>query len=152
MAFLASLTTFQALSLAAGALSAVGSIASGSAQARASEANAQISEQNASLERRRSAEEERLFRRDLVRLKGSQATGFASSGVTLEGTPLLVLAETAAEGEKEALAIRTGGAVASNRQLLQASSDRSTGKSARQAGFITGGGTLLGSAATVFKA
>lgn len=143
---------------AAGALtSAVGAIQQGQAakeQARfnaaISERNALISEQEAEIARRNAAVEEETLRRRQRLLRGSQRAAAGASGLELEGSPLLLVAEAAAEGEVEVLAIRFAGTVDEQRALSQAAIDRLNadalrlkGARAQTAGFLTAGASLL---------
>lgn len=141
----------EALSAASSVVGAAGAVSSSQAQANAAEANAEIAAENARLERRRAAREERLFRRRLSSLKGEQRAGFAKAGIQLEGSPLLIVEETAREGEREARAIREGGEVASRRFRKEAAVDRTQARSTRQTGAIRSGKTLLGGASKVFS-
>ncbi len=108
-----------ALLAAATALQAVGAIQQGQAtkeqadfNAAIAERNAQISEQEADLARRGAAFEEAQLKRNLAHLRGAQAAAVGASGLSLEGSPLHIMAETAAEAELDALAIRFAGTVA----------------------------------------
>ena len=66
-------------------------------------------EYNVAITERKAAQEEAAHRDKLRKLLSSQRALYAKAGVDLSsGSPLLVMEETAAEGEKEALAIRTG--------------------------------------------
>jgi len=78
--------------------------------------------------------------------------GFASSGVaTTEGTPLLVLMESAEESAKDELRIRRGGEQAAWGLLQEANIQRLKGQSAAQQGALAAGASLLGGAARVAK-
>jgi hypothetical protein len=118
------------VSVAGTALSAVGRYRAGKAQAAAFEYNADIDRKKAVIAEDRS-------RARLRRLMGSQRALYAKAGVDLSsGSPLEVLAFTAAEGEKEALNIRQFGQEAGD--IGDFSAD-----AARQAGNIGAGATLL---------
>ncbi len=119
-----------AASVAGTAMSAIGQYRAGQAQEAANEYNAQITE-------RKAVQEEQASRDRLRKLMGTQRAMYAKAGVNLSsGSPLLVLAETAAEGEKEALNIRYGGQEESNLQ-------RFYGTQAKKAGTIGAASTLL---------
>lgn len=60
---------------------------------------------------------------------------FLKSGVTLEGSPLLVLEETRREGAEEVAAIRAGGE-------SRAKTLRAQGRSALIGGFLSGAGDI----------
>lgn len=75
-------------------------------------------------------------------LSATRAT-IGKSGATSEGTPLLVLAESAANAEIDALNTRQTGE-------RQASLYRAQGANARKAGYIQAGTSLLSGAGKIF--
>lgn len=92
---------------------------------------------NAQLAREQGAEAERVSRRKLKSLLSSQRALYAKAGVDItEGSPLMVLSETAAEGEREALALRRGYRSEAYLQELY-------GKQAGRTGLVGAAGTLL---------
>lgn len=116
--------------IAGTALSAYGLYQAGKAQEQAYEYNAAVAA-------RRGAQEEYEHRLKLEKLMARQRALYAKAGVDMSsGSPLLVLSETAAEGEREALAIRTGA-------KEESSLERFYGEQARRAGAIGAGGTFL---------
>lgn len=139
--------------LAAGAagVSAIGSIHQGQSQAAAARFNAQVSEQNAQIVRQQAAEEESRARREGRRLLGRQRAAIGASGIQVEGSPLDVLADTAAELELDALTVRHRGLLEALGLTQQASLDRARARSARTAGFIGAGASLLSGAAEFGK-
>lgn len=127
-------------SIAGVGLSAVGQLKAGRDQAAAFDYNARITE-------KKTNQAEFDSRQRLKRLISSQRALYAKAGVDLaSGSPLLVLAETAAEGEREALSIRSGGRSDADLQRIY-------GRQAGSAGIIGAGSTLLtglGTAGTNF--
>jgi len=111
-------------------ISSIGQIKSGQAQAQAAEYNANLAKMEAK------AEEARR-RRESKKVMGKMRAGRAKSGVTAEGTPLLVLAESAEMAELDALNARWSGETQSDMYKRKASS-------ARSAIPYTVGATLLG--------
>ena len=111
-------------------ISAIGQIKSGQAQAQAAEYNANLAKMEAK------AEEARR-RRESSQVMGKMRAGRAKSGVTAEGTPLLVQAESAEMAELDALNARWSGETQSDMYRRKASS-------ARSAIPYTVGATLLG--------
>jgi len=90
------------------------------AQARAADYNRQVAEANA-----RAVEESGRFweeqqREKQLKLRGSQVAAYGKAGVVMEGTPLEVLAETAAEQEQDILAGRYNFATEAARWRSQA--------------------------------
>ena len=118
-------------------ISAIGQIKSGQAQAQAAEYNANLAKMEAK------AEEARR-RRESSAVMGKMRAGRAKSGVTAEGTPLLVQAESAEMAELDALNARWSGETQSDMYRRKASS-------ARSAIPYTVGATLLGGYAAYKK-
>ena len=118
-----------AIAIAGSVVSAAGSIAAGNAQKKAAT-------QNAALARMQAEEDARRSRRLSDALMGRQRAAVASSGTTMEGSPLLIVQDTAAEAETEIRHILRGGAARANAYL-------EAGSAAAQAGFIGAGSTLL---------
>lgn len=133
-----------ATSLVGTGLSAYGQYRQGQAQQQAYEYNAKVAEANAEAQKTETTYEEQQSHERLRRLMGTQRTLYAKAGVDLSsGSPLLVLAETAAEGAEEIQAIRYGGDVAATKELNQARLDRMYGKNTYNAGMIGAGSTFL---------
>jgi hypothetical protein len=131
-------------SLAATAMAAYSSYEQGKTQKDAYDYNARVNEQNAKAVREKSILDEEQSRERTKRLIGHQRTLYAKAGVDLSsGSPLLNFAETAAEGEEEAMAIRAGGNVGANQELNQATLNRFYGQNAKTAGSIGAASTFL---------
>ena len=154
----AALPIISAVTAIAGAgLGAISAIRQGSAQSAAlrSQANAarynqQVAEMNANAVKASGAYAEQIQREKNQRLIGSQKTGFAKSGVTLEGTPLDVMASTASDQEKDIIAQRYNTDIQAWRYRAQgaqygyeASRDVSMSSGPITAGYIGAGSTLL---------
>ena len=118
-----------AVTVGAAALGAVSSANAGKAAKRAAAAGA-------AQERKLALERERMSRRESALLLGRQRAVAAAQGSTMEGSPLMVLEDTAAEAELEALHIREGGAARAGALTKQ-------GKNAQTAGYMRAGDTLL---------
>lgn len=132
----------QAALLAFTAISAVSQIVSAGQQADAAEYNAEVAEREAEAARQTAGFEEQQHRRRVSRILASQRAGYAASGVTFEGSPLLVMADSAQQAEVDALAIRRAGSIEESRALSQAALDRLQARNIRTAGY-------LGAAATI---
>lgn len=142
---LIALTAFSAVVGAAGTLQA------GAAQAEAAEFNARVSEQEAQRARQAAAFEEQRLRDAARRVAGAQRAAIGASGIGFEGSPLLVMADTAEEAELDALAIRFSGSTAEARAKSQAALDRLQARQARTAGFFQAGASILGGATGIAK-
>lgn len=120
------------------AVVAVGSAALGAvSQANAGKSAKRWAAHNAAQERKLARERERVSRRESDLMLGRQRAVAAAQGTTMEGSPLMVLEDAAAEAELEALHIREGG------EASAAAAGRK-GKDARNAAYMDAGGTLLG--------
>lgn len=91
-------------------------------------AAAKVGRQNAKLALARSALEEARFRREGRRRLARIRTSIATRGLTVEGSPLAILGDQAAEIEENAMLIRFGGDV-------EAARARTRGDFARSASF-----------------
>lgn len=110
-------------------ISALGAIQGGNQQARAAEFNAQAAQNQA-------AAQEAQQRRQAARVMGQGRANVAASGIEMDGSPLEVMADSAANAELDALTIRYGGQV-------RADQERMRGSMARQAGYMGAASSLL---------
>ena len=133
---LGTLGTSTGLAALGSGLSAVGSIRQGQAASAAANFNAQTAERSA-------AQREALQRTQSQRQMGAIRAGIAKSGARMEGTPLMVLAESAANSEIDALNTRFGG-------QAEASLSRARGRNDRRAAYWNAGTSLLTSASRIF--
>lgn len=124
-------------------ITAAGAIQSGRAQAKMAEYNAQVAEREGQIATTGAEFEEAQFRREGERLKATQRVRFAKAGVKPAGSPLLVMEETAAEIERNALAIRYGGSLEAARATSRAQLERFGGRQAKRAAKIKATGSLL---------
>ena len=114
--------------------------------------NAQIREQDAIAAKNKAAYDETMHRDRVRKLLSSQKALYGRSGVSLLGSPELVMEETAAQGELDALAIRYGGDVEASRNRSEATLSRMRGKSASTSGYASAGSSLLTAGSKVYKA
>lgn len=126
-----------------GILGGVGAIRGGAAEANAANYNAQVAEQNATLARQQAAEEERKSRVQSKKELGAARANYGASGITLEGSPLDSLEESAAAAELDALQIRHSGEVKARAFEGQANLERYRGKNAKTQGYLGGAASLL---------
>ena len=120
---------FMIASLAGGAMQAMG-------QKKQLQAEAQAAEYNADVTRKEAAAEEARRRRESQRQLGAIKAGRAKSGVTMEGTPLMVLEESAELAEIDALSAGWSG-------QASAKLDEQRARSARKAIPYAMGASLL---------
>lgn len=137
------------LTIAAGVADAAGSVIEGIGAQRSANYNARLADQNAGIATMQAASEEARSRNDAARLAGEQVASYGASGVTLEGSPMTVMRESAVNAEMDALSIRYQGALKSRAYRAEADQQRFAGKQARVAGFIGGATKLLSGGAQV---
>lgn len=118
------------------AIGIVGAIQGGKAEGAAADMNAQSAQQEAQ-------SRENAQRAQAQRQLGMIRAGVSKSGATMEGTPLAVLSESAANAEIDALNTRYGG-------QREAALYSARGQNARTAGYMRAGTSLLSSAGKYF--
>ena len=111
--------------------------------------NAAVQEVEAINAENAAAYEEKLHRQRGERLLSAQKAAMGASGLGLEGSNLLLLGESAAELEKDALAIRYSGTVEAARARSQAAADRIAGSAAKTAGVFGAGKSILTGASKI---
>lgn len=136
--------------LAGTGLQAVGTIASAQAQSNAAKYNAQISEQNATIARQNAAEQEARQRRLAKKRLGALRAGVGASGVTMEGSPLAVMQDTAQQLELDALTIRHQGDLKARGYKVNAELDRTQAKNVKKQGYLKAGSQLLSGGARAY--
>jgi hypothetical protein len=130
-------------------LQAAGSIQQGQAARSAANYNAQVAENNAAAARAQAAENARRQRVMNKKALGSIRAGYGASGVTLEGSPLDVLEESAMNAELDALSIEHAGLVRALGFQNDAALERFGGRNASRAGYMGAAAALLGGGARI---
>jgi len=120
----------------------------GKQQQEAAKANARIALGQAGVEQAKYQLEEKRHRERARRLLARQKSLYLKAGVTMEGTPLDVITETATEAERDAILIQATGIGAYMEKIAEAGMFRQYGKAARTAGYLRAGTTLLTGAGT----
>lgn len=120
---------------------------SSAAKSQASAVRAE-SERQGALQRQEAELSARQEARSNIKLGKRQKLAFLKSGVALEGSPLLLLAETQDEGDDNVEAILTSGQTRSqstlNQGVFQATSLKSSGRQALIGGLTSAAGTAAG--------
>lgn len=132
-----------AASIAGTAVSVMSAMNQGAAMQKQAEYNAQVAERQALAARQAASLEEERHRDKTRKLLSSQRAAIAASGLDLEGSPLAVMEETAAEAELDALLIRHSGNMSELQAKSQAAADRLAGRTARIQGYYGAGASLL---------
>ena len=112
------------------------------------EYNAEIAENRAKSIAEQSRLAQETHERRLRRFLSTQRTRIAGAGVGLEGSALLALEETAAEGELDSLAIGYASELGQADAMAQAAADRMQAKAFRSQGNLSAASTLLYGAAS----
>ena len=126
-----------AVTIFSSALGAVSQINAGNAAERAAAVSAAQA-------RKLARERERISRRESAFMLGRQRAVTAAQGTTMEGSPLMVLEDAAAEAELEALHIREGGQARAAALIRE-------GKAAQSASLLNAATTLLGGVGAALK-
>lgn len=132
----ASASTAATIGTVASVAGAVGTVASAIGAMQAGKAEAGAANYNAEMARRDASSKEAAQRMGAQRQLSNIRASVGKSGATMAGTPLMVLAESAANAEIDALNTRYSGAAESNLQMSRA-------KNARTAGNLRAGTSLL---------
>lgn len=125
------------------AVSAIGAIREGNAAADAANYNANAAAQNALYARQQAAEEEQQVRIMGRKTMGSMRAAYGASGVTMEGSPMDVLAESAAAMERDALNVRRAGERRAQGFEAESSMERRKAGYAKTQGYLGAAGSLL---------
>ena len=125
------------------AMAAVGGVMQAGALASQSRAENAAAQFNARSAEQEAASKESLIRNQAARQIGTIRSQIGKSGATSAGTPLLVLAESAANAEIDALNARYTGE-------RQAALYRVGGANAKAQGRVMAGASLLSSASKIF--
>lgn len=124
-------------------MSAYGQVQQGRSQSTAAEYNAKLARRNAKSAKKNAEYEAGQKRKETKRLLGKQRVLYGKAGVTMEGSPLDVLQETAAQGEMDALMIERGYAQRTASYLSQVKLAQMRARGYRQQGYYGAGSTLL---------
>jgi hypothetical protein len=130
------------------AVAAGGAVYSGVQQSNAADYNAAVAEQDALAANDRAKSEEDAHRESIRRILATQRALYGKSGLSMEGSPLLVMEDTAAQGELDALTIRYGGDIAAAKGRSSANLSRMQGGAAKTASYFQAGSTLLSGASS----
>lgn len=129
------------------ATQAIGAISSASSQASASRYNAQVADRNAGIAAQQGeAQADQQRRINQMRLGTIQA-GYGASGVASEGSPLDVLAASAAAAEMDVQTIKYNAALRGMGYSETAGLERASANNAETSGMYRAAGTLLTGAA-----
>lgn len=124
------------------------SLYSGAQANKAAKKSASLQEEQGQLQQQEAMVEAAQIREEGERTKQEQMMAFVGSGVEIQGTPLLLMAETTKLANTEAAATEKRGYAQGNLANAQAKITRSEGK----AQMIASIGNAVSSGATTYKA
>ena len=137
-------TLGDAFTVVGAVTSGLGALSAGQAQSDMAEYNAAVAANQAIAAQQSAAFDEEQHRAKLAKLISTQKANAGASGIDPNtGSPLSVMADTAEQGELDALAIRYGGQVGASRATSQATLDKMQAKAARIGGYYGAGTSLL---------
>lgn len=125
-----------AVGLISGIVSAASALAGASAQSAQYKAQAKFAERQAEIARQRGAVEAARQRRVGERAFGERIAQFARGGVTLSGSPSVVLSNVRAENELDTDRIRLAARDREDRARFDAGLNRARASAARTQGFF----------------
>lgn len=128
--------------LAIGTMAAAGGqVYSGMEAKKAASKQASLQEYQGQLAREEAEREASKTEKDAKSFRSKQMVAYLKSGVTLEGSPLLVLEDTIKQGQEEADAIRKRGYATQTLYNEEAQITRQEGKAAYISGILGATGT-----------
>jgi hypothetical protein len=136
--------------VAGGALQTKGILDEAQMQHNVGKYNAEIDRQNAQLAIMQSREDERKQRVYGRKALGDIRSGYAASGITMEGSAMDILEESAANAELDALSIRHGGYAKATAYRSQAQMAEYQGAEAMRAGRTKAAATILSTAGKAY--
>ena len=131
------------LAAAALALETIGLVQQSIAQKQQAKYNARVAEMQAEQARRAAEVQRYQIERRKKQLLGKQKALYSKAGVSLLGSPLEVLADTASEFDLDLALNKYNAQTAYNRGMYEAGWQRYAGRQAMTAGFLKAGGNLL---------
>lgn len=140
------------LMVASAVVGAVGSIAQGVSANKAAKFNAQVAANNARLAQQTGEENAARIQRQSTQIEGAQKATLGASGISLTGSSLDVLSDTAIEGELAALDAKNAGINDASRFRAEEKLARARGRAALIGGFMGAGTKLLGASSSFKKA
>lgn len=145
------LAAFAALSGVSTGFQVLGNIQQGKAAQKAAEFQARVQEQQANAERQAAAAEAEDFRRRFSRRRAGNVARLGGSGVDIAGSPLLVFEDFEREAALQSSRLLNIGDVRATRLEQQADLTRAGGRSARRAGTLRAGQSLLSGGASLLS-
>lgn len=128
-------------------VSAIGALQSASSQRDAANYNARVAADNAVVARQQGEADAARLRRQSVKTLGDMRAAFAANGISLEGSPLDVLGDSASQFELDIQNATYNAELRALGYQNESTLSRSRADSAMTAGYLNATGTILGGAA-----
>jgi hypothetical protein len=139
------------IAIAGVAISAASTVYSAVSSSNAQKQNAKVADYQATMAAN-AAKTKELQQRELDRrILASQRTKYAASGVTTEGSPLLVMMESQRQAELDAMRIRYGGEVEATGWRARSAYYDTLSRQSMASGMIGAGRTLLTGATDIYN-
>lgn len=129
--------------LAGAAVSAYGAVQQANAQKTAAQFNASLNERNAVVATQQADAEAARIQRESGRVQGRMAAGFGASGLTLEGSALDALGDSAAMAQLDIETVKYRGRLQAMGYHDSATLDRISGKTAEEQGYLRAASEVL---------
>jgi hypothetical protein len=129
---------------ATGPLQAIGGMNQANTDANISEYNAEVASQNAATDTALGKEAARRSLVNSTKMIGTQAAGYAASGLAPQGSAQWVMSNSASQGELNALTVQHGYDMKANALNNEASLDRFKAQNQRVAGYMNAATAFLG--------
>lgn len=135
----------------AAAVAAASAVSSAQQQKAASKYNEKVANQQAVAAQQEAAANADRQRRVAQKQIGSMQATYAASGVSLEGSPLEVLEQSARNAELDRLNILWSGQTRAQGYQATANLERARGKNAETSGYLSAAGSLFGASSNFAK-
>lgn len=129
--------------MAGAVLSAYGAVQHADAAKKAAFYNADLNTRNATIAYDQASAEAAMVRRQAAQVQGSAVAGYGASGVQLEGSPLDVLASSAAQAKLDEETVNYRGNLKAMGYYSNAELDRMAGTTAVQQGQLQAASSFL---------
>ncbi|SOD41313.1 virion core protein, T7 gp14 family [Nitrosovibrio sp. Nv4] len=130
--------------LAGAGMSAMGAMSQAKAQKDVALYNAQIAQRNATISRQQASRDAAAHNRNARRQIGAMRAAYGASGIAMEGSPLDVLASSAAEAKLDEMNIKYKGELKAIGFQDEATLERFSGENAMKQGRMEAASAIIG--------
>lgn len=143
-------TTATYFAAASAAMATVSAVSQAQQQKSAAKYNQQVAENQAIASRQQAASNAEMQKRSAAKKIGSMQATYAASGVSVEGSALDVLEESARNSELDRQNILYGGELRAMGSESTASLEKSRGDNAMTSGYLSAAGSLFQGASAAY--